>query len=443
MTLLFGSNLTSSLVRLGHVITARSLAALILSIVLPYGTSSAQDAGANGPVYKPVPGAIVSGMSGLVTGTKDAMSTARANDRLTTIRRILTDQILALRVVDKKFSLGALDGAEYVLSNALVLCSPRGDHAVVSADATYLESVTGTLNKFSAPPKITTIGDALGTLFQNYSIEVPKDKTKKEIAKAVVDRCINDTQIWASFSYGRTLDNSASQARLLPAEIGEIGGAVSTLYSAVVAILQPIAVGAAKALDARERARIVSEFIRNNKVNLINAAQSVADKGSKLARKKRLDALSQFAEKIAALRSVQLDLSKSENCKSAVGSPVLPLPANASATPNRIPTDDFILCYAAAWKQISDMAENVVTAANQYDAFADASDDKLQLAVLQIKNNITELDNPSEAQVKAVWEAAAQLIAFGQTVSQSLSKENIEKVNKATADLMKLFNSKD
>jgi hypothetical protein len=209
-----------------------------------------------------------------------------------------------------------------------------------------------------------------------------------------------------------------------------------------VAILQPIVVGTAKAVDAQARANTISDFITADRENLINAAQNLADKGSRFARKNRLDALGQFAEKMAVLRSIKIDLSKAANCKSVLQSPILPLPQGAPATPNRVPTDDFILCYAAAWKQIEDPAQDVLTAANQYDAFADASDDQLQQAVQQIKANAVQLENPSPAQVKDLWEAAAQLIAFGETVSQSLSKDNLDKANKAIADLMKIFNSK-
>lgn len=414
---------------------------LVLSLI-PGGTTKAQDANSQ-PIFEPVPGAIVSGLSGLVAGTKDAIATERDADRIAYVRRALTDQLLTMTDPSKKLSLGALKDSDYQLSNEAILCRSRGDHAVVVADAAYLETATGALSRFATPPKINTIGDALGTLFQNYSIEVPKGKTKAETAKLVIDRCVNDTKTWASFSYGRTLEGAPSGASAPIPDIGSIGSAVTTLYNAILAIIQPIAVGAAKAVDARERAKTITKTIKNEKDNLIAAAQSIADKGSRLARKKRLDALGQFSERMATLRSVQIDLSKVDNCQSIVSSPVLPLAAGASATPNRIPTDGFILCYAAAWRQISEATENAVTAAHLYDSFADASDDKLQLAVQQIKANIAQIENPTPDQQKAIWEAATQLIAFGQTVSQSLSKENVEKANKAIADLMKLFQSKE
>jgi hypothetical protein len=410
----------------------------------------ANDTAPTQPVFKPVPGAIVTGFSGLVAGTKEALTLERTKDRINTIRRELTNQLLAVRDVQAKLSLGGLaaasNGADYTLSNQMVLCNSRGDHAVIAADANYIDTVTGTLNRFATPPKIGTIGDAVGNLFQHYSIEAPKGRSKKETAKAVLDRCNNDVAIWASFSYGRTLQNAppteSATAELGIEDLSAVGSAVGTLYSAIVAILQPIVVGTAKAIDAQARANTISEFITNDRQNLINAAQNIADKGSKFARKNRLDALGQFAEKMAVLRSIQIDLSKAGNCKSGVQSPILPLPQGAPANPNRAPTDDWILCYAAAWSQIADAAQDVLTAANQYDAFADASDDQLQQAVQQIKTNIVQLENPSPLQVKDLWEAAAQLIAFGETVTQSLSKDNLDKANKAIADLMKMFNSK-
>jgi hypothetical protein len=426
--------------------------ALIAASMLwfPVWEARADDPAPAQPIFKPGAGAIVTGLSGLVAGTKEALTLDRSKDRINTIRRELTNQLLTMRDTQTELSLGGLApgsaGADYMLSNQIVLCNSRGDHAVVAADANYINTVTSALNRFATPPKIGTIGDALGNLFQHYSIEAPKGRTKKETAKAVLDRCNNDVAIWASFSYGRTLEKAppteSATAELAIEDLSAVGSAVSTLYSAIVAILQPIVVGTAKAIDAQARANTISDFITTDRQNLINAAQNLADKGGRFARKNRLDALGQFAEKMAVLRSIKIDLSKAPNCKSVVQSPILPLPQGASATPNRVPTDDFIMCYAAAWKQIADAVQDVLTAANQYDAFADASDDQLQQAVQQIKTNIVQLENPSPVQVKDLWEAAAQLIAFGETVSQSLSKDNLDKANKAIADLMKIFNSK-
>lgn len=426
--------------------------ALTLSLALLFArpmSAKAEDTATAQPVFKPAPGAVISGLSGLVAGTRDALTADRATERINIVRRELTSRMLAAPDARGKLTLGGAasgsNGSTYALSNAMILCDPRGNHAVAAADAGYIDAITSSLTGFAKPPKIPTIGDAVGTLFQHYSIEAPKGKSKKDTAQAVIERCSNDAVIWPSFSYGRTLDaqpKESAPAELAIEDISAVGSAVSTLYSAIVAILTPIVVGTAKAADAQARAEVISAFVLNYRTTLIDAGQSLADKGSRFARKKRLDAFSQFAEKMAVLRSVEIDLSKTKGYGTAIGNPVLPLPKDAPGSLVREPTDEFVRCYAAAWMQLSDAVQDVLVAASQYDAFADASDDQFKLAVVQIKNNIAQMENPTQPQLKELWEAAAQFVAFGQTVSQALSKDNIDKAKKAIDDLMKLFGSK-
>ncbi|MFH1343480.1 MAG: hypothetical protein ABIL01_20095 [Pseudomonadota bacterium] len=400
------------------------------------------------PIFKPAPGAVVSGLSGLVTGSKDSLLSYRSQERITAIRRELTDQLLQLKDLENKISVGRFtsdsEKSRYRLSNESILCEPRGSYAVVAADANYIATIASSLNRFALPSQISTISDALGSLFQSYSIEAPRGQTKKATAQKVNERCTNDATVWASFSYGRTLekatptDDAGRDLRGIE-DFTAAGSAISGLYAAIIAILQPIVVGAAKMIDVQKRADVISNFITENRVSLISAAENLADRSFKISRKARLDAFSSFAERMAVLRGKQIDLGKVSNCKSVVTTATMPLPTGAPGTLNKIPTDDFVLCYSEAWGQIADSVQEVLNAANKYDLLADASDDNLQQLVAKIKRNISQIENPSENQIKELWDAAAQLIAFGQTVNQSLSKENIEKGNKAISELMKLF----
>src|SRR5262245_25598897 len=134
------------------------------------------------PQFAKAPGAIVTGLNGLVTGTAPQLVIDRSNDRAGIIRGALTTQLLAATPTTKKLTLGTLGAGDhdYALSNTLVLCRSRGKHAIVAADASYLGTVTNSLNKFATPPKIETIADALGSVFQNYSISTPPATSRQE-----------------------------------------------------------------------------------------------------------------------------------------------------------------------------------------------------------------------------------------------------------------------
>jgi hypothetical protein len=143
---------------------------------------------------------------------------------------------------------------------------------------------------------------------------------------------------------------------------------------------------------------------------------------------------------------MSIDLSKIEACKAAAQNPVLRSDkitdsSGKSATAN-IPTDSFVLCYEQAWAQMLPAVQAAVTAAAQYDVLADASSDQLAAAVQTIKNNLDKLDQPDNVDVKDLWTAAAQLVAYGQAVSQALSPDNIAKVKTSVDNVVKLFGGK-
>jgi hypothetical protein len=104
-----------------------------------------------------------------------------------------------------------------------------------------------------------------------------------------------------------------------------------------------------------------------------------------------------------------------------------------------IPTDSFVVCYEEAWTQMLPAVQAAVTAAAEYDVLADASSDQLTAAVQTIKNNLDKLDQPESVDVKDLWTAAAQLVAYGQAVSQALSPDNIAKVKTGVDNVVKLF----
>jgi hypothetical protein len=409
------------------------------------------------PQFAKAPGAIVSGLSGLISGSSQALTLDRSNDRISLIRAELTSLLLESGPTTTKITLGKLlssdpSTSDYRLSSAALLCNSRGAHTVVAADASYIDTVTNTLDKFATPPKIQTIGDALGAVFQNYSIGAPAGRNKQETAAAVVQQCKDDFNNWPAAAYGRALHRAPAEEFVLPAnpvDVLDTGlSSVATLYNAIVAILTPIIVTPAKEFDAQERTSAITNFFVTYRTTLLNAAQSLATGGSRFAMARRLEALGRFSEKMALLRSTSIDLSKIDACKLALGSPLLRTSRNIengqpTGQPFYIPNDNFVVCYAEAWKQISDPVNAVIVAADQYDKFADASDDALEDAVKKIKDNIAHLNDPQDTpQLSDLLDGAGKLIAYGQTVAQALSLENRDKAQKAINDLMQLVGAK-
>jgi hypothetical protein len=418
-------------------------------------TSFADDAT---PQFEKAPGAIVSGLSGLISGTSQALTLDRSNDRIHLIRSELTSQLLEAGPSATKVTLSKLlsndqnnANNDYRLSSAAVLCNSRGLHTVIAADASYIDTVTSTLNKFATPPKIQTIGDALSTVFQSYSIGAPAGKNKQETAAAVIRQCKEDFNKWPEVAYGRQLHKTPAEELVVPVnpiDALDTGlSSVATLYNAIVTMLTPIITAPAKEFDAHERSTAITDFFGKYRTTILNAAQSLAVGGSSFASATRLEALGQFSEKMAILRGTSIDLSKTNACKIALVSPLLRTSqrlenGQPSGPISYIPNDNFVVCYAEAWKQISDAVSAVLVAADQYDKLADASDDALQDAVKKIKDNVSHLNDPDGPQLNDLLDGAAKLIAYGQTVAQALSPDSRDKAQKAINDLMQLVGTK-
>jgi len=422
----------------------------ILTYFAQSSLAFAQTPAAATPMFLPAPGAIVSGLSGLVTGTQQALSGDRTGNRTLIFRLQLTNWLINAPPNTTNIPLAALNsnGNEYVLSNNDILCTVRGKHAITAADATYIDAVTGTLDKFATPPKIATITDALSSVFQNYSIGAPSGKTQTETSASVVQHCQDDIRNWPSSVYGRPISKPQEVAAsvALPLDIGGDISAVFSLYQAVVAIITPIVVTPAQALDAQRRAAAITNFLKTYRTTLLKAASDLATTGSSIATTNRLQALGQFAEKMSELRSANVDLSKIDACKSGMQNPVLRTDQikdqNGNTTNYYIPTDAFVMCYEQAWQQILPAVQAAVSAAAQYDVFADASSDQLGDAVKTIQDNLDKLDQPQNVNISDLWTAAAQLVAYGQAVSKALSPDNLKNVQTDVNNVMKLFGGK-
>jgi hypothetical protein len=391
------------------------------------------------PVYTPAAGAVVSGLSGLVTGTQSSLNNYRSSNRIMDFRRELTTAIL---------NADAAKVISVAPKNVDVLCATRSAYAALAARSAYINSITGTLDKFATPPKIATIGDAFMSLFKNYSIDGSTGKLAPDTATNIQKKCRADIDAATVAFYG--VDVVKVSPGPEPAALGldPLSTTLSTfsdLYQALISIITPLVVTPATALDAKRRADAIAAFLKNPKYqsDLLKAATDLADFGTRAATASRLQALGQFAEKMSAARLVTIDLAKIDSCKLAAKSPPTSLSTEvkdaAGAVIYHLPTDEFAACYAQAWSQLSAVAQAAVTAAAEYDTLADTSSDQLKNAVKTIRDNIAKLDQPANVDINQLMSAATQLFTYGQAVSTALSTANIAKVKTDVEALMKQF----
>ena len=399
----------------------------------PAPTTQAPAPSAPMPQFPPAPGAIVTGLTGLVTATQSGLNNYRATKRVMLFRQELTQVLLKPDLdLGKPISLGP--------SNEAMLCSMRGPYATLAADAAYIGSVTTTLNKFATPPSINTIGDAFVAVFQNYTIDSATGKLTPAKPATVLKNCQTDIDAWPTSYYGAPLNRTASLAQGV-GDPSAILGTFSDLLTLLNTILTPIITGGAKAIVSAERAEQITAYLETPKIrdNLISAATDLAIQGNALATATRLQALGQFEEKMATARTIQIDLSKIAACKIALTpAPAVPPAATNSPLSNsdgvaNIPTDNFVSCYSQAWQQLNDSVQAAVTAAGQYDSLADLSSDQLT------KKNFGDLKNTPPTTLAQLVNAATQLITYGQSVTQALSQANLTKVETDVKNLMTNF----
>jgi hypothetical protein len=228
-----------------------------------------------------------------------------------------------------------------------------------------------------------------------------------------------------------------------------IGAALSdfsTLLQFLNSVLTPIITGEAQRIASAKRAEEITKYLNDGRLrnDLIEAAKALSVEGVTLAASTRLQALGQFEEKLAAVRAVQIDISKCAVPKAVA--PVAEAADTTGATPPSFvdgggsPTDPFISCYAAAWQQLNDSVQAAVTAAGQYDSYADLPSDQLGAAVTALNKNFGALgDKKPAVDVNQLVAATTQLIAYAEAVNQALSPANLQALQTDVANLMKDF----
>lgn len=387
--------------------------------------------------YTPGAAAVVSALNGLVAGTKTSVDNYRTTSRTIAFRGALMHALMNL---DKD---SFAKPVRITAANVDILCGSRAVYATNYAQMTYVGTITGALNKAATPAKISSIGDAFASFFQNYSIDAGA-KLSSDAGIDVTRNCEKDIDAWVQDYYGADLVKLPPVPK--PGLVLDPVTALSTfndLFQTLVTIITPLITTPATAIDAKKRSDAINDFLKKNYKDLQTGADNIAKFGAAQIASTRLQAVGQFADSMASARTFSIDLSKVDACRNAYsdlpGSLVVERKDATGKVTSRLPSDDFAVCYAQAWAQLKPAATVAAAAAAGYDSLADTSSDQVTKAAQVIHDNMDKIDQPAKMNISQLVSAATQLITYGQAVSQALSAANIAKVKTDVETLMKQF----
>jgi hypothetical protein len=202
------------------------------------------------------------------------------------------------------------------------------------------------------------------------------------------------------------------------------------LFDTATGILAPVFVDLSNFIVAAREKRAISKFLSDT-----NRQKTLRDEGLALGRStsdylfaQRLEFAGAFAEQIAAIRSIDIDLTKIDSCKAPVDKMFA---RSASGAPSQF----FMSCYHAVWAQLQDAVDNALKTASSYDQVADAGDTNTAInnyKKITTDSNFAIIANSSDVVSKdKFWQEVNDLISFAGAVSNAFSKSNVTKLQQA------------
>lgn len=371
--------------------------------------------------------AFMAAANALAKSASEAVELGRATARLDAIRHALTVNVLSADA-NEAFKIGALD-------ETLILCNFRADQVAVASRRSYLLAVAAKIDEISKPSKIDDLTTAFQALVASHSLEVPGPANKaqlEEALKAIFKKCQSDVNSYSEIYYGKKFEPEAGAAKSGDLKILGLPGAIGSLIDAIVGIITPAVVEAAKIADEAKRRKAIQDYLTKPAVRaaIKEAGELLAVKVSEFVVAKRQRLTGAFMERLAALGDTKIDLTKSENCADLYRSKVAGRSSGA-------PKDSFILCWRAAWMQIETTAAAVVKAADDYDQMADVGAGSIKNDFDQLVKTLDAIPKDNFYSAQEFLKIVSRIAAFGEKVSVALSKESREKIHKAIDDLIK------
>jgi hypothetical protein len=393
---------------------------LVLAFNMTAAPASAAGTGDQSPPTTSI-GAIISGLGGIVTATQAPL----ANNYLAAGRIMMFRNQLQAWLVNPR---AATDINPFKANPVpdFVLCSTRGDYALLAAKAAYLSGVDTALAKFQPPSTKSTIGELILDLFKNYSIAAPT-KLDSSTASKVKQACEDDLNGNWPQSYYKT------PGAPLNALVAGVPGVdpISDLQT-LVAIITPLL----QFVDDYKRDQAIIKYLQDHKKDLMTVAGDLVASEIKLANTTKQQSLGQFADSMAAIRTLVIDTSKIDDC----GTAALTFPTDGKDALD--PSKKFLDCYAEVWQRASKPVQAAVTAAAQYDGLADTvpkDAQSLQDSLKKISDTIDKLNQPQQIDLQTLLNDVGSLISYAEQIQQAVAPGKAGKIETDINSIMKQF----
>jgi hypothetical protein len=418
-------------------------------------------------------------LSALTASSSSVIQNGRNAGRLDEIRKSLTAKLAAgltgkpfptpspppagqqpQPVPPKNFSLADLDESHLLcdLRAQTVEIVPKGqlsgrdakasitvDQIELVAAQNYLNTVLTQL-KGITPPNATDIPSALRELFTSYQVKAPVGGVQpKEIATArgaVLKSSNADLGEYDAAYYGYKIQlapptpaaaaASAAITSGLPSLsfLGPWGAAFDTITN----IFAPVVVGLSNIVANYQQQAAIQQYLAAEKQELKGQGDALGRTESDFLFAERLSLAGTFAEQIAVIKSVTIDLTKIDECKA----PLTDLEKrSADEAGVFMPSAAFRLCYRAVWSKFQSAVDDALKTATAYDQIADAGDTSTALnayANLTGRHYDTIL-NSQITNATDFWKSVNDLITFAGAVSNATSGKNLEDLKKAVDSL--------
>lgn len=323
-----------------------------------------------------------------------------------------------------------------------LLCLVQRTHIEVAARRNYMQALAGRIEQVGKPAKIDNLIGAVQSLFSHQTIDLRGPMASKQeleaLVKNTVTRCGNDIKASSQSYY---LASIAPPAPALTASTTDEDeefplvflGSLSSLINVFVGIITPAVVEGAKFIDEQYRRDAIRRFLSDetNRTHIRQSGDTLATEVGAWIEGKRGTLTGSFLEKLAVLRKSEVNLAKFDACK---GFETARFKTRASGAAS----DEFVLCWRAAWSQLEGSVAAVLKAADEYDQLLDAGDkNNAKTSFAELTQALSAISENSVTNPSELWAIATRLVAIGEKIQAATSKESREKIQKAIDDLVK------
>jgi hypothetical protein len=408
----------------------RSIAPTVLAITLsltPLRYAAAQ-------AFPPGADAFLASANALAKSANERVELGRANARLNQIRLSLTQQLVTVANGNAAFSLSDLDETK-------LLCGVQSAHIEVASRRNYMQTVAGRIEEVGKTTQIDNLIGAIESLFAHQSIDLRGPMASRQemetFAKNTLARCSNDIKSSQKSYYLASITAPVPVPTASNVDDDEFAlaffGPLNSLINAFVGIITPAVVEGAKLIDERERRAAIRRFLSDetNRNYIRQSGDTLATQVGLWIEAKRGKLTGSFLEKLAILRKTEVNLAKLDACKGFEA-------ARFNTRASGAASDEFALCWRAAWGQLEASVTAFLKAADEYDPLLDAGDkNNAKTSFAELTEALSAISENSVTNPEALWAIATRLVSIGEKIQAATSKESREKIHKAIDDLVK------